>query len=44
LTKGDKAAAIENYKKSLALAPDNPMAKKETRCTDKALAQVASDK
>ncbi len=29
LEKGDKAAAIENYKKSLALAPDNMFAKKK---------------
>lgn len=29
LEKGDKAAAIENYKKSLAIAPDNMFAKKK---------------
>lgn len=29
LEKGEKAAAIENYKKTLALAPDNPFAKKK---------------
>ena len=29
LEKGEKAAAIENYKKTIALAPDNPFAKKK---------------
>lgn len=29
LTKGEKAAAIENYRKTLSLAPDNPVAKKK---------------
>lgn len=28
-TKGEKALAIESYKKSLALRPDNPIAKKK---------------
>ena len=29
VAKGDKAKAVENYQKSLALAPDNPMAKRK---------------